>query len=259
MQCPIPSNCAPTPCRCIPLSILTHTVYQCLRYLSLCSADPPQFSPSTATATPIEGEQLTISFSVEAKPPLTSDNITLTRSDTPVTDARVAVTTTSLTIADVTRSDSGDYQITASNVAGSATFTLTVDVYCECTDIASMYASPVYHTHNSASLFCEHVSFMCCADPPEFTVPDIQNVTRNAAINEVFTFDCTPSGGIPAVYSFTFNKNANHTTQGVSGSVLTINPVARSSRGMYTCTANNTAGTAVVTRNLFVVGELCVQ
>ena len=113
-----------------------------------------------------------------------------------------------------------------------------------------MYASPVYHTHNSASLFCEHVSFMCCADPPEFIVPS-QSVNLNATGSEVFTFDCTPSDGNPAVYSYTFNKNGTLTTEGVSGSVLTINPVVRSSRGMYTCTANNTAGTAVVTRNLF--------
>ena len=95
---------------------------------------------------------------------------------------------------------------------------------------------------------------MCCADPPEFAVPS-QIVTVNAARNEVFTFDCTPSGGNPAVYSYTFLKDSVLVTEGVSGSVLTINPVERSNRGMYTCTANNTAGTAVVTRDLFVVGE----
>ena len=100
--------------------------------LSLCSTDPPQFSPSTATAPPTEGGQLTFSFSIDAKPPPTSDNITLTRSGAPVTDARFTVTTTSLTIADVTRDDSGEYQITASTVVGSGSLALTVDVYCEC-------------------------------------------------------------------------------------------------------------------------------
>ena len=99
---------------------------------------------------------------------------------------------------------------------------------------------------------------MCCTDPPEFTVFR-QNVTRNAARNELFTFDCTPSDGNPAVYSYAFLKDSVPVTEGVSGSTLTINPVVRSSRGMYTCTANNTAGTTVVTRNLFVVGELRVQ
>ena len=208
-----------------------------------------------AMATPPEGERFSFPYQLSANP---SPNINLTRSGTPVTDTRFTVTTTSLTIADVTRNDSGEYQITASNVAGSATFILTVDVYCKCTDIASMCASPVYHTHNSASLFCEHVSFMCCADPPEFTVPS-QSVTINSTGSEVFTFDCTPSGGNPAVYSYTFLKDSVPVTEGVSGSVLTINPVVRSSRGMYTCTANNTAGFGNVTRNLFVVGELCVQ
>ena len=124
-----------------------------------CSADPPRFSPVTATATPREGEQLAISYSLNANPPLTSDSITLTRSGAPITDPRVTVTTTSLTFASVTREDSGEYQVTASNVAGSGTFTLTVDVYCECTDIASMYTSLVYHTHTvHASLLCKHVS-----------------------------------------------------------------------------------------------------
>ena len=242
-------------CICKTKVHLVYSIHLLLHQIvSLFSADPPQFSPSTATATPTEGEQLTLSFSIDANPPPSSDNITLTRSGTLVTDARLPVTTTSLTIADVTRYDSGEYQITASNVAGSATFTLTVDVYCECTDIASMYASPVCHTHNSASLFCEHVSFMCCADPPEFTVPS-QNMNFNATGSEVFTFDCTPSDGNPAVYSYTFLKNSVPVTERVGGSVLAINPVVRSSKGMYTCTANNTAGTAVVTRNLFVVGE----
>ena len=99
---------------------------------------------------------------------------------------------------------------------------------------------------------------MCCADPPEFIITS-QNVNFNATGSEVFTFDCTPSGGNPAVYSYTFLKDSVPVTEGVSGSVLTINPVVRSSSGMYTCTANNTAGTAVVTQNLFVVGELFVQ
>ena len=58
------------------------------------------------------------------------------------------------------------------------------------------------------------------------------------------------------MYSYTFLKDSVPVTEGVSGSILTINPVVRSSRGMYTCTANNTAGAAGVTQNLFVVGEL---
>ena len=93
-----------------------------------------------------------------------------------------------------------------------------------------------------------------CADPPEFTVPS-QSVTRFATGDESFTFDCTPSGGNPAVYSYTFRKGSVVVTEGVSGSVLTINPVVRGSRGVYTCEANNTVGMATVTRDLFVNGE----
>ena len=91
-------------------------------------------------------------------------------------------------------------------------------------------------------------------DPPEFTVPS-QNVTRNAAQNESFTFDCTPSGGNPAVYSHVFRKGSDVVTEGVSGSVLTINPVVRGSRGVYSCEVTNNAGPTTVIRNLFVVGE----
>ena len=96
---------------------------------------------------------------------------------------------------------------------------------------------------------------MFCADHPEFTVPS-QNVTRNAAQNESFTFDCTPSGGNPAVYSYTFRKGSVVVTEGVSGSVLTINPVERGDEGTYNCEANNSVGMATVTQHLFVVGEL---
>ena len=95
------------------------------------SADPPQFSPTTATETPTGGKSFTFSLPLEANPIPTVDNIILTKSGVPVTDTRFTVTATSLTIADVTRDDSGEYQITASNVVGSDTFTLILDVYCE--------------------------------------------------------------------------------------------------------------------------------
>ena len=78
--------------------------------------------------TPTEREQLTLSFSIDANPPATNDNITLAKNGVPLTDTRFTVTATSLTIADITHDDSGVYQITASNVAGSGTFTLTVNV-----------------------------------------------------------------------------------------------------------------------------------
>ena len=99
---------------------------------------------------------------------------------------------------------------------------------------------------------------MFCADLPEFTVPS-QNVTRNAAQNESFTLYCTPSDGNPALYSYTFRKGSVVVTEGVGGSVLTINPVVRGDEGTYTCVVFNYVGTTTVTRNLFVVGEcVCV-
>ena len=94
------------------------------------AAVPPQFSVATDTATPTEGEQFMLTLSLV--PPIPTVDITLTKIGVPITDTRFSVAATNLTIADVTRDDSGVYQITASNVAGSDTFTLTVNVYCEC-------------------------------------------------------------------------------------------------------------------------------
>ena len=107
------------------------------------AVDPPQFSPTTATAIPTEGDQFMLSLSIDANPPPTIANITF--NGTLVNDTRFAVTATSLTIADVTRNDSGVYQITASNVAGSGTFTLTVDVYCECVCVHVQYMVCLLH------------------------------------------------------------------------------------------------------------------
>ena len=102
------------------------------------AVDPPRFSPTTATITPTEGELFTFSLPFEANPSLNSSGIALTKNGVPVNDTRFSVTVTGLTIADITRNDSGVYQITASNVAGSDTFTLTVDVYCKCVCIEKM-------------------------------------------------------------------------------------------------------------------------
>ena len=137
------------------------------------AVDPPQFSPTTATATPTEGDQFMFSLFIDANPPPTIDNTTL--DGTLVNDTRFTVTATSLTIAVVTRNDSGVYQITASNVAGSGTFTLTVDVYCECVCMCNIWYA--CYMHHNVSLFSKHVYFTLCADPPEFAVPS-QNFTR---------------------------------------------------------------------------------
>ena len=57
------------------------------------------------------------------------------------------------------------------------------------------------------------------------------------------------------MYSYTFRKGSVVVTEGVSGSVLTINPVVRGDEGTYTCEVANNVGMATVTRHLFVVGE----
>ena len=106
------------------------------------AAVPPQFSVATDTTTPTEGEQFVRSLPLV--PPIPIVDIALTNNGALVNDTRFTVTATSLTIADVTRNDSGVYQIIASNVAGSDTFTLTVDVYCECLDTPFMYNSVHY-------------------------------------------------------------------------------------------------------------------
>ena len=53
------------------------------------------------------------------------------------------------------------------------------------------------------------------------------------------------------MYSYTFQKGSVVVTEGVSGSVLTINPVVRGDEGTYTCEVNNTVGMATVTWRFF--------
>ena len=81
--------------------------------------------------TPTEGEQFSYQFVFGANPIPTEFNWTR-NSTTVVNGTRITVTVDSITISNVSRSDSGTYQVVSRNSLGMGSGTFTLNVLCEC-------------------------------------------------------------------------------------------------------------------------------
>ena len=80
---------------------------------------------------PTEGEQFPYQLILDADPAPTEFN--WTRNGTAiVSDTRITVTVNSITISNVSRSDSGTYLVVSRNSVGMGSGTFTLNVLCEC-------------------------------------------------------------------------------------------------------------------------------
>ena len=87
----------------------------------------------------MEGDTFTYSYLIRADPQ--PDSFTWTRDTVPFSSTeRIALTVDSISISSVSRSDSGVYIVTASNVAGSGSTNFTLNVYCK------LYTQPYVST-----------------------------------------------------------------------------------------------------------------
>ena len=93
--------------------------------------DPPAYAllPNRPT-TVLEGEDLTYSFGLEAKPAPT--NFTWSRDGQVISSGgRIATSVSTISITSTTRSDSGVYEVVSYNKAGRGAGNFTLDVQCE--------------------------------------------------------------------------------------------------------------------------------
>ena len=80
---------------------------------------------------PTEGEQFSYQLTLDADPAPTEFNWTINGTSV-VSGTRIAVTVNSITISNVSRSDSGTYQVVSRNSVGMGSGTFTLNVLCEC-------------------------------------------------------------------------------------------------------------------------------
>ena len=131
---------------------------------------------------------------------------------------------------------------------------------------------PVSNLPDPPSCFAEILNCMCemhlfCSplpDPPEYANTDPVQFTL-LMVGAPFTLNCTPSAANPPVDTVSIEVDRSPVTSSetvtVTDNILTIPSVQRSHSGNYSCTATNTRGSAVIYRNLLVVGAcvcLCV-
>ena len=98
---------------------------------------PPSITPSITNETAIEGTSFTTPLTITGDPFPVSSNIVITRDGVSVQDGRITVNigsgigTSSFTMENVNRTDSGSYTVNVTTTAGSDTAVVNLDVYCE--------------------------------------------------------------------------------------------------------------------------------
>ena len=106
-------------------------------YRNYSFAVPPNITPSITNKSVIEGTSFTTPLTITGNPFPLSSNIVITKDGVSVQDGRITVNigsgtgTSSFTVQNVNRTDSGSYTVNVTTTAGSDTAVVNLDVYCE--------------------------------------------------------------------------------------------------------------------------------
>ena len=105
-----------------------------VRNISIVS---PSITPNITNETAIEGTSFTTPLTITGDPFPVSSNIVITKDGVTVQDGRITVNigsgngTSSFTIENVNRTDSGSYTVNVTTTAVSGTAVINLNVYCE--------------------------------------------------------------------------------------------------------------------------------
>jgi hypothetical protein len=171
---------------------------------------PPVYSfglIQNTTVEVVEEDIFFYNFTLDANPVIGSD-FEWTRDGQMVSgEGRISTTASSITIRNVSRSDSGLYQIVGRNTAGAGMANFTLNV---------LY-------------------------PPELNVVD---TSQSLTVNDTFTLNCSPVVSNPPANAANFSFNSSSVNQNdplvsIDTFVLSISTIQRRHRGTYTCEVSN--------------------
>ena len=166
--------------------------YQIKQLLLLFHTELPLITTRPEGKTPIEGEKITLSCNATGNP---EPSISWVKDGSPINSkSRIGLSKDNkrLTITNISRTDSGEYQCVARNRVGNDTSNSRVDVLCECrTLFISRSSTVIFQTHNVVhcmlffgAVYCEIASRMY----RKRNVVIVQFLHQNAISNEFINY-----------------------------------------------------------------------
>ena len=104
----------------------------------MCKLVPPRYEPDTANFAVMDGSSPRIYLNIDAAPRI-SDYTWEKDGERITSNGRVSLTVNSILFNPVSRSDSGEYTVIATDNRGTGSATITLDVYCECKSVVYLY------------------------------------------------------------------------------------------------------------------------
>ena len=106
--------------------------------LLLCELVPLRYEPETANVAVMDGSSPRIYLNIDAAPRI-SDYTWEKDGERITSNGRVSLTVNSISFNPVSRSDSGEYTVIATDSKGTGSATITLDVYCEFNNIICLF------------------------------------------------------------------------------------------------------------------------